>query len=182
MERRLYRSRNDRIIAGVCGGIAEQMQVDPTLVRIAAVLLTLITQGGLVIAYIVMAFVVPEEPVRAEPASAPAASQPAGTIAEEKIMAEDTTRSSEHDAPPVAPEVPPAPQVPVAPPAYVPPGAPATPPVRRGRGGVGFGVVLVLIGLALLANQFVPDFDIWRYWPVAIILLGIVSVMRGLRG
>jgi len=39
LERRVYRSRHDRMIGGVCGGLAEYFQIDPTLVRIAAVVL-----------------------------------------------------------------------------------------------------------------------------------------------
>ena len=150
MERRLYRSRRDRVIAGVCGGIAEQMQVDPTLVRVAAVALALITHGGLVIAYVVMAFVVPEEPLSIDTDGAAVAPQLANTFEEEKTMAEDA--------------------------------APGSHRATHRHGGVGFGVVLIVVGLALLAHQFIPDFDIWLYWPVVVIFLGIVSVMRGLRG
>lgn len=59
--KRLYRSRKQRSLAGVCGGIAEYLDVDPSLVRIAWVILS--TLGGpAVLLYIVMAAVVPEEP------------------------------------------------------------------------------------------------------------------------
>lgn len=61
--RRLYRSRTDRSIAGVCGGIAEFFGADPTLVRILTLLLLLF--GGVSIwLYIVLWIVVPEEPRR----------------------------------------------------------------------------------------------------------------------
>lgn len=60
---RLYRSRSDRWIAGVCGGIAAYLDVDPLIVRAVYVLLTLgVNTGFGVIAYIVLAIVVPEEP------------------------------------------------------------------------------------------------------------------------
>ncbi len=61
MNRRLYRSRTQKKIAGVCGGIAEYFQVDVTLVRLLALLL-FFTGGGLLI-YIIAAIVIPEEPV-----------------------------------------------------------------------------------------------------------------------
>ncbi|MFP4457001.1 MAG: PspC domain-containing protein [Clostridia bacterium] len=61
MNRRLYRSRTQRKIAGVCGGIAEYFQVDVTLIRLLALLL-FFTGGGLLI-YIIAAIVIPEEPV-----------------------------------------------------------------------------------------------------------------------
>ena len=61
LRKRLYRSREDRRIAGVCAGIADFLGVDATLVRIAWVLLALAGGPGLVL-YIVLAVVVPEEP------------------------------------------------------------------------------------------------------------------------
>lgn len=57
--RRLYRIPDGAMIAGVCNGIAAYMNVDPTLIRIAFVLLTLLWGSGAIV-YIVMAFVVPE--------------------------------------------------------------------------------------------------------------------------
>jgi phage shock protein C len=39
MEKRLYRSRTDRVIWGVCGGLAKYFDIDPTIVRVIAVLL-----------------------------------------------------------------------------------------------------------------------------------------------
>ena len=60
MEKRLYRSRSDRMIWGVCGGLAKYFDIDPTIVRIIAVLS--IFFGGLGIwAYIILAIVVPLE-------------------------------------------------------------------------------------------------------------------------
>ncbi len=61
--RRLYRSRTDRSIAGVCGGLAAYFNLDPTLVRLATLLLILF--GGLSIwVYIILWIVIPEEPLR----------------------------------------------------------------------------------------------------------------------
>jgi phage shock protein C len=61
MEKRLYRSRNDRSLAGVCGGIAEYFGWDPTLVRVAWVLLTLLGGSGILL-YLIMWVVMPEAP------------------------------------------------------------------------------------------------------------------------
>ena len=60
---RLYRSRTDRIIAGVCGGIGIYYKTDPNLVRILWVVLTLLSIGIGIIAYIVAWILIPEEPV-----------------------------------------------------------------------------------------------------------------------
>jgi len=62
MTKRLYRSRSNRMIAGVCGGLAEYFNIDPVIVRIIAVLLLL--PGGLpgFLPYIIMWVIVPQAP------------------------------------------------------------------------------------------------------------------------
>ena len=60
--RHLYRSRRDRMVSGVCGGLAEYFGVDPIIVRLAFVLITLAGGSG-ILAYFVLAIVVPEEPI-----------------------------------------------------------------------------------------------------------------------
>ena len=62
MTKRLYRSRKDRKIAGVCGGIAEYFDIDPIIIRLIAILLLL--PGGFpgFVPYLVMWIVVPERP------------------------------------------------------------------------------------------------------------------------
>lgn len=61
--KKLYRSRTNRTISGVCGGIAEFFNIDPTIVRLIALLALIPTAliGG-VIAYIVCTAVIPEKP------------------------------------------------------------------------------------------------------------------------
>lgn len=63
MERtkRLTRSRSNRMIAGVCGGIAEYMDIDPTLARVGYVVLSLMSAGfpGIIV-YLVLAAIMPE--------------------------------------------------------------------------------------------------------------------------
>jgi phage shock protein C len=58
--KRLYRSRDDRMIAGVCAGIADYFDIDPTLVRLLFVLGFFATGSGLFWAYVIMMIVVPE--------------------------------------------------------------------------------------------------------------------------
>jgi phage shock protein C len=60
--KRLYRSRKERMIAGVCGGLGEYFGIDPTLVRILFVVGMLMGGPGL-LAYLILLIVVPEEPI-----------------------------------------------------------------------------------------------------------------------
>lgn len=57
---RLYRSETDRILGGVCGGIAEAYDVDPTLVRLITLLIVLGTGAGLIV-YLVAWLIMPTE-------------------------------------------------------------------------------------------------------------------------
>jgi phage shock protein PspC (stress-responsive transcriptional regulator) len=58
----LYRSRTHRVIAGICGGICEYLNADPTLIRLAWIVLTLLGGSGIVI-YIIAYFVIPLKPI-----------------------------------------------------------------------------------------------------------------------
>ena len=60
-EKRLYRSRSNRTLAGVCAGIAEYYGWDPTLVRVAWIVLTLLGGSGILL-YLIMWLVMPESP------------------------------------------------------------------------------------------------------------------------
>ncbi len=64
--KRLYRSRTDRKIWGVCAGLANYFGVDPTLIRVIAVV-SIFFSGAGIIAYIIMAILVPLEPTNAPP-------------------------------------------------------------------------------------------------------------------
>lgn len=64
-QKRLYRSKTNRIFAGVCGGVGEFFDIDPTVIRLVWLLVVIFT--GVfpgVIAYIIAVLVVPEERVR----------------------------------------------------------------------------------------------------------------------
>lgn len=60
MEKKLYRSRRNKMIVGVCGGIGEYFNVDPNVVRIGAVILGCMGIG--VVTYIVAAIILPDAP------------------------------------------------------------------------------------------------------------------------
>jgi len=58
--KRLYKSRKNRILCGVCGGLGEYFGVDPTLIRVLWILFGLTGAG--IIAYIIACIIVPERP------------------------------------------------------------------------------------------------------------------------
>lgn len=62
MAKKLYRSVTDRKIAGVCGGLADYIDADPTVVRLAFVVLLLLGVAPIVLVYLAMWIVVPENP------------------------------------------------------------------------------------------------------------------------
>ena len=63
MTKKLYRSQTDRMIGGVCGGLGEYLDIDPTLVRLAFIAFTLFGGSGLLV-YFICLLVIPIEQVR----------------------------------------------------------------------------------------------------------------------
>lgn len=61
MEKKLYKSKTDKKLCGVCGGLAKYFDMDPTIIRVLWVLCILFGGSG-VVAYIVCAILFPEEP------------------------------------------------------------------------------------------------------------------------
>jgi phage shock protein C len=61
--KKLYRSRTNRMVSGVCGGLGEFANVDPTIIRLLFAVATIFSGGLLAALYLVMIFVIPETPV-----------------------------------------------------------------------------------------------------------------------
>ena len=61
-KKKLYRSRFNKKICGVCGGIAEYFGIYPTVVRVIWVILAFLPVLPMIIIYIILAFVIPENP------------------------------------------------------------------------------------------------------------------------
>lgn len=71
--KKLYRSNDDRWLAGVCGGIAEYFDLDPTLIRVLFILFGFVVGGGLII-YLILWLIIPQAPedTAQEPVEEPA--------------------------------------------------------------------------------------------------------------
>ncbi|MGI9027308.1 MAG: PspC domain-containing protein [Candidatus Saccharimonadales bacterium] len=64
-DRKLYRRRNDKVLMGLAGGIADYFKIDATVVRVLCIILEFATAGLLIIGYFIVALFVPKEPVTA---------------------------------------------------------------------------------------------------------------------
>jgi len=106
--KRLYRDHSNEMLAGVCSGIAEYLDVDPTIIRLVFVLFTFLGGGGLWI-YLVLWIIMPEKPVALtspvdemekpdQTAIAVKEPQPVKQAAEKKIPAKKSTAKSKTSA------------------------------------------------------------------------------------
>jgi phage shock protein C len=188
---RLYRSVDDRVIAGVCAGLADRLDMDPALVRIGYAILALLTGiFPLLVLYVIMIVVVPE-------GTGWTGVRPVGPLSPDP----QPSGSAPAEATPAAPGA-----VPGAVPGWIPPGGPGGPdsgswrdqrradraarhaeraarratrrddPVPAIIGG------LFLVGLGvffLVRNTF--DIDWAVVWPVAVIAFGAVILIAALR-
>lgn len=157
---RLYRSRDERVVSGVCGGIADRYDLDPSLVRIVFALLVLSAGVGLVL-YIVMALVVPEEPLQASTMAPVASAEPGAT---EGAAAAPSAGAGERVA-----------------------NRQARREARRldrgtadGRGAVILGAVLVVVGAWFLIRRYIPALDEDFLGPLAMIVIGGLLVFGAL--
>lgn len=165
MNRRLYRCRHDKRLAGVASGIAEYFEADPSLVRVLWVLSIFLGGFGLLL-YIAMAIIVPLEPEQgyytaaapvagADGTGAPADGSPADPSAPAPVQAGWQSIPAGHHH------------------------------LSRGTGRATtiFGIVLILFGALALAEMFLPAWaDQGRFlWPAFIVGIGAILVATGVR-
>jgi phage shock protein C len=160
MDKRLYRSSHDRVFLGVCGGMGEYFNIDPVLIRVIAVIITVVTGffPG-IIAYLVIALVIPLE--------GSTISNPRDSIRENMDDLRDSTnkmgqdfRSSWENKPP---------------------GTGTTPRTATSQSGiVVLGLVIIALGIIFLLGNIFGWF--WPFvWPVFLIVGGIVVILLVVR-
>lgn len=167
MQKKLYRSTDDRMIWGVCGGLAKYFDVDPTIVRVIMVLLVFANGLGL-LAYIILAIVTPVESSMALAAREPAAENTEGLRQSPGEPAyESRPTLTEQEGPPRAEAT------------------ETTKEVRTAyyRRRIAIGVVLVLLGGFLIAGNL--DLFWWfrwgTLWPLIIVAIGLLIVLAARR-
>ncbi len=176
MTDRLYRSPNDRVIAGVAGGLATWLRIDPSIVRVAWVVLAILSGGIFLLVYIVMMIVVPLPPAGWMPNPGPP--PPGGAW---------TAGPGAAAPPPGGAWTSPPGQAPGGTP---PPGGQWTPPPEgygstwktpdASNAGIVFGFILVGLGVWFLIDQVV-DIDWQLLWPVIVIVIGAALIVAAVR-
>jgi len=178
--RRLYRCRHDRQLAGIAAGMAEYLEIDPTLVRILWILSAFVG-GFTIVLYIVLAFVIPIEPATLPGPGSWQAAGPAGGAPPTPGAGMDQA-----DAGPGSVGDPGA----GAPPhsgtanlAWHAPSHDERPASRRsGRGGLYLGVLLVVFGSFALANTLIPGWaGIGWLGPALLVGLGVALLAGAIR-
>ena len=154
MNKKLYRSRKDYMIAGVCGGIAEYFEIDSTLVRLLAVLVVLIGGAG-VVAYIIAWIVIPKNPDQVSDESFEEREKIKEKVkkgtkdvikeVKEHFESEELSHKSEKN--------------------------------RRIFGGI----IVIAVGLIFLLNGFFPWVGWNKLWPVILIAVGITIMIQAFK-
>jgi phage shock protein PspC (stress-responsive transcriptional regulator) len=156
MEKRLLRSQTDRVIAGVCGGLATFLNLDSTLVRLIFAVLTLASGGTFLVVYIILWAITPEP----GPASPPAQEETSSDeLAEATEIVPDQRMGATSDEP------------------YQPQAG--TKPHRRDTRTLGW--ILLAVGSYFFLHSVGLDDLLRRLWPALLIIVGIVLLWPYLR-
>lgn len=144
MNKKLYRSVTDKMIGGVCGGLAEYFEVDPVIVRLIFVLAVIFGGSG-ILAYLILWIIIPQRPYIITPYS----SQNQNDNSEQKNEFQSSTTSEFDSA-----------------------------RIRRKSSRSFAGVLLIIIGVIFLMDNFIPHFHFKDFWPLILIGLGIAIIMK----
>jgi len=150
MSKKLYRSRKDQIIGGVCGGIAEYFGIDPTLVRLAFVLFALIEGAG-IIAYIIAWIIIPERPEGRS-------SKSEEEVYDVELNSEDEDEEGEYKAEENS-------------------SSHDQKKSKEQRKRI-LGLILVVLGIFFIIDSWIPGLYWRRFWPVVLIGLGALLIYR----
>ncbi|MDP2872302.1 MAG: PspC domain-containing protein [Bacillota bacterium] len=162
--KRLYRSKVNNIIGGVCGGLAEYLDIDPTIVRLAWILSAF--AGGLgLLAYIVAWLIIPPHPEHARDDDWHWAN---------RVKQNGERTETSYDVDPSTADTAPA--------AAGGGEELSHARVHREHGPRTLGIVLVILGGFLLLRNLMPWWGWGRFWPLALVLIGAWIILTAVRG
>ena len=140
MQKRIYRSRKEEMIAGVCGGLGEYFDIDPVIMRLIFVLLIFAGGAGL-IGYVIAWIIIPQAPLESQ-----------GTPATQVISETPATTSPEDSE-----------------------------AAKKEKRALFAGLILITVGLLFLFSRIFRWFEFWELWPVILIIIGFLIVLRAKR-
>jgi phage shock protein PspC (stress-responsive transcriptional regulator) len=152
--KRFYRSRTDKVFAGVCGGLGEYFNIDPILIRLLFLVLIIAAGGGL-LAYIILWIITPEKPFDYSQ------SQNSPTMENKQSSYEEPQGSQEKSKDD---------------PFHYPPHR------HRDRGNLIGGLVLITLGALFLADEFIPNVSFGDLWPIILVVIGIGLLINNFSG
>lgn len=146
MQNRIYRSKNDRVISGVCGGIAKYFDVDPTIIRILWVIIT-ITFGVGILAYIICALVIPERSTleRSNPREEYVVEPKKSTGSSSNYSSAELYYENEDGD-------------------------------DNSRNRILIGILLICIGVIVFIKRYIPRLDFDNLWPLLLIIGGVYII------
>lgn len=154
---KLHRSQTDKIIAGVCGGLAEYFEIDSTIIRLLFILVVALGGSGILV-YLVLWVLLPKSPSESLNLNGERLKDFAQEL---KERAQDLKKEFVKESPKESPRA-------------------ATREVRKRRSGL-FGWLLIILGALFLFNNFFPlsfGFYAVRYWPLLLVIIGLILISR----
>ncbi len=147
MNKKLYRSRKDKMIGGVAGGLGEYFDIDPTLARIIFVV-SLFLGGTGILAYVILWIVVPEEPWTFNMGPGEENKENSSSETSQTYSSTDYLKSLDE---------------------------------RRHKRSTIAGIILVILGVIFLADNFVPRIHFSDYFPLILVAVGIGLLINSKR-
>ncbi|KLU59895.1 DNA-binding transcriptional activator PspC [Peptococcaceae bacterium CEB3] len=152
---RLYRSGRNKILGGVCGGLAEYFNIDPTLIRLIAIV-TIFAIGAGFVAYIACWIIIPMNPndrpyLGRNSREGGFSDDIRANVQDVRTDIEDAARNFSHQ-------------------------------VNPGQGTRWAGIVLIVLGLLFFLDRWFPFwFNFNKMWPLVLVILGAAVIIRGER-
>jgi phage shock protein C len=152
--KKFYRSRTDKVFAGVCGGLAEYFNMDAVLVRLIFLVLVIAAGGGF-LAYIILWIITPEKPIDYSQFQNPSTMENKQSSYEEPKGSDQTSKNDPFRYPPRK---------------------------HKDRGSLIGGLVLITLGTLFLADEFIPHVSFSDLWPIILVVIGIGLLINSFSG